>query len=129
MRRRLRLTFRCFHLIDEIAQHHARPALTIGLTPVLLEQLAHERFKTGFVAYLNERMDRAARDRTEFESRNEPEFVQLAIRWEKWYDADAWVISKRSAETFPVSSRPLAQWTDFDPDQQCHTCLSAVAAE
>jgi len=72
-------------LIDEIAQNHARPALTIGLTPVLLEQLAHERFKTGFVAYLKERIERAGRDRREFETGNEPDFAQLAIRWEKWY--------------------------------------------
>src|SRR4029079_16979851 len=42
-----------------LALNKCRPALTIGLTPVLLEQLAHERFKSGFVAYLNERMERA----------------------------------------------------------------------
>src|SRR5277367_4281167 len=72
-------------LIDEIAQNHARPALTIGLTPVLLEQLAHERFKTGFVAYLKGRIDRAGRDRKEFESTAEPQFAALATRWENWH--------------------------------------------
>src|SRR3954462_6245675 len=40
-------------MIGEVALNNARPALTIGLTPVLLEQLAHPRFKSGFVDYLN----------------------------------------------------------------------------
>ena len=54
-------------MIGEVALHRARPGLTIGLTPVLLEQLAHERFKTGFVAYLHERMEHAARDQARFD--------------------------------------------------------------
>ena len=32
-------------MIGEVALMQRRPALTIGLTPVLLEQLAHARFK------------------------------------------------------------------------------------
>src|SRR5436305_11509051 len=43
-------------ILDELVVHRARPGLTIGLTPVLLEQLVHDRFKTGFVTYLHERM-------------------------------------------------------------------------
>src|SRR5688572_14859781 len=65
-------------VIDDTASHKARPALTIGLTPVLLEQLAHERFRTGFVEYLNERADRARHDRREFETRADPHMVYLA---------------------------------------------------
>src|SRR5579862_621495 len=96
-------------LIDEIALNHARPALTIGLTPVLLEQLAHERFKTGFVAYLKERIERAGRDRVEFESRHEAEFAQLASRWEAWY--------ARTLEQFERMGRDLpgqfaSRWRD-----------------
>src|SRR5215212_8945672 len=72
-------------MIGEAALHKARPALTIGLTPVLLEQLAHDRFKTGFVAYLNERAERAAADRREFESKNQPLFAAQAGRWGEWY--------------------------------------------
>src|SRR5687768_17151622 len=72
-------------VIGEVAVHKARPALTIGLTPVLLEQLAHDRFKTGFVAFLNERAARAAANRREFEGRNEPVFAAQAAHWEAWY--------------------------------------------
>ncbi len=73
-------------MIGEVALNRARPALTIGITPVLLEQLAHERFKKGFVAYLNERRERAIADRKEFEARNELHFAYLARRWEQWYE-------------------------------------------
>src|SRR5688572_2048040 len=72
-------------MIGEVALHRARPGMTIGLTPVLLEQLAHERFKSGFVAYLNGRMDRARQDRKEFEQRSDLHSAYLAERWEKWY--------------------------------------------
>src|SRR5438094_10227471 len=57
-------------MIGEVALNNARPALTIGLTPVLLEQLAHERFKVGFADYLNERSARAGSDRRAFEKEN-----------------------------------------------------------
>jgi len=72
-------------MVGEVALHRARPAMTIGLTPVLLEQLAHERFKTGFVEYLTERRERAASDRKGFEKENNLHFAYLATRWEQWY--------------------------------------------
>lgn len=72
-------------LIGECALLRVRPAVTVGLTPVLLEQLGHDRFKQAFVEYLEERADRAGRDRREFESRGEPHFARLAAGWERWY--------------------------------------------
>jgi 1,4-alpha-glucan branching enzyme len=72
-------------LIGEVALHRCRPALTIGLTPVLLEQLVHPRFKEGFVAYLRDRQTQAARDRRAFETQNQPHFANLAQQWENWY--------------------------------------------
>ncbi len=72
-------------MIGEVALHRRRPALTVGLTPVLLEQLADDYFKAGFVAYLNERMERARLDRAEFERKGENNFALLAERWETWY--------------------------------------------
>jgi 1,4-alpha-glucan branching enzyme len=74
-------------VIDELARHKARPALTVGLTPVLLEQLGHDRFKSGFVDYINERAARAAHDRKEFERHGDTHAAWLAERWEKWYTA------------------------------------------
>ena len=72
-------------LLDELTARETRFGLTIGLTPVLLEQLAHDHFKTGFVTYLNERMDRARADAREFERKGEKTLLNLARGWEKWY--------------------------------------------
>src|SRR5438552_16793689 len=52
-------------IIGDIALHRSRPALTVGLTPVLLEQLAHDRFKEGFVTFLKARIERAKQDPNE----------------------------------------------------------------
>ncbi|MGE5611121.1 MAG: 1,4-alpha-glucan branching protein domain-containing protein [Bacillota bacterium] len=73
-------------MIGEVALLRGRAALTIGLTPVLLEQLSHERFKAGFVKYLEERRDRAIEDRKGFEKENNLHFAYLATRWEQWYN-------------------------------------------
>src|SRR3954462_15843627 len=74
-------------VIGAAALHKARPAIAVGLTPVLLEQLAHERFKTGFVSYLNERAERAAADRREFEGKDDQaRFAATAEVWRQWYE-------------------------------------------
>jgi 1,4-alpha-glucan branching enzyme len=72
-------------VIRELVQHNVRPALTIGLTPVLLEQLAHERFKSGFLRYVDERIERAESDRREFERGGAVEQIAQAERWIRWY--------------------------------------------
>src|SRR5688572_10509658 len=73
-------------MIGEVALMQKRPALTIGLTPVLLEQLAHRRFKEGFVRYLAERIDRARADRAEFEKKDQKHFAFLAGKWIAWHE-------------------------------------------
>jgi 1,4-alpha-glucan branching enzyme len=72
--------------IAECEFMNGNPRLTIGLTPVLLEQLAHDDFKYGFEKYLVDRRDRARADRAEFESQNEPHFAGLAARWETFFE-------------------------------------------
>lgn len=74
-------------VVGHCALMKARPALTFGLTPVLLEQLSHPRFKEGFVEYLEEQIARARSDRQEFESKNDLHFAYLAQRWADWYQA------------------------------------------
>jgi 1,4-alpha-glucan branching enzyme len=72
-------------MIGAVALHKARAGITIGITPVLLEQLAHPRFKEGFVAYLKNRIERAQSDHKEFTASNQLHFAYLATKWEKWY--------------------------------------------
>jgi len=61
------------------------PKVTIGLTPVLLEQLTERRFLTTFLAYLEQKVQAAQDDRTFFRIRNEPHLVRLASLWEEFY--------------------------------------------
>ena len=74
-------------IIGECALLKARPAITIGLTPVLLEQLAHDRFKTGLVAYLTERGERARSDQKQFQREGAGHLAYLAGQWDQWYSA------------------------------------------
>jgi 1,4-alpha-glucan branching enzyme len=59
--------------------------LTIGLTPVLLEQLAHEHFKQGFRAYLGDYLEHSKSDRRQFEQTGQGHMAYLASLWEQYY--------------------------------------------
>jgi len=57
--------------------------VTLGMSPVLCEQLAHPDFHREFVRYLEEKIAAAAADRSVFAG--EPELAALANRWEQFY--------------------------------------------
>jgi 1,4-alpha-glucan branching enzyme len=73
-------------MIGEVALMQKRPAITIGLMPVLLEQLAHDRFKTGFVAYLGSRIEKAKADAIDFEKDGDLHNKYLAEKWVTWHE-------------------------------------------
>lgn len=50
-------------VIDEVTRKGARTGITLGLTPILLEQLSHPVFKKGFDRYLRDLIARARVDR------------------------------------------------------------------
>lgn len=64
----------------------ATPRMTIGLTPILLEQLGHEDFRSGFERYMKDRIDRARSDAAEFTRRGDKHFAWLADEWERFYN-------------------------------------------
>lgn len=72
-------------MLDECHYLNAVPHITIGLTPVLLEQLDHEHFRDGFKHYLTDRIERARQDRAEFEKLDNGHMVHLAQQWEHWH--------------------------------------------
>jgi 1,4-alpha-glucan branching enzyme len=74
-------------LIGECALLNVRPAITVGLTPILLEQLAHSRFQNGLLEYLTERAERARSNHAHFKSAGEAHLAYLAEQWERWYAA------------------------------------------
>ena len=111
-------------LIEETAPHRARPGVD-GRPDAgaVWSSSRHERFKAGFVAYLNERIDRAAADRAEFEAAGDEAFARLAERWEKWY-ARALEHFERIGRDLPASSPgPVPRRLDPGPDQQRHARL------
>ncbi|MEO1235662.1 MAG: 1,4-alpha-glucan branching protein domain-containing protein [Planctomycetota bacterium] len=72
-------------MLEECVYLNATPKLTMGLTPVLLEQLTHPHFRRGFEHYLNDRAQRAREDRAEFETLDNGHMAYLAGEWEKTY--------------------------------------------
>jgi 1,4-alpha-glucan branching enzyme len=76
---------RLLSVVDKCAFLNGRPRLTIGLTPILLEQLAHPHFKEGFRQYLDDRLDRSRNDRDQFEQTGQSHMACLAQQWEQFY--------------------------------------------
>lgn len=72
-------------LIHECEHLGCNPQFAIGLTPVLLEQLAHADFASGFEKYLKDRVSQARADRYEFERQGQAPMAHLAERWEGFF--------------------------------------------
>jgi len=73
-------------LVDECQYLNCNPQLAIGLTPVLLEQLAHEDFRSGFEKYLQQRASQAREDKADFKRQGLAHMAYLADRWELFYN-------------------------------------------
>jgi 1,4-alpha-glucan branching enzyme len=65
-------------VFDTCAAEGIRPAVTLGLTPILLEQLSSPRFRSGFRVYLAEQRDRAISDAAAFRAGDTPWLAPLA---------------------------------------------------
>lgn len=73
-------------VVEECVRDGIRVPLTLGLMPVLLEQLSDAGFQERFLVFCRERMDLASRDHAEFMARGEPHLAHLADRWKHHYD-------------------------------------------
>src|SRR5438094_6939757 len=72
-------------LLDRLEKEGRKGSITIGLTPVLAEMLASPRFRAGFLAYLEERRNRAEADRAEFEEAGDQGRRSGAAAWSHFY--------------------------------------------
>jgi 1,4-alpha-glucan branching enzyme len=72
-------------VLHERARDDRPLGVTLGLTPVLCEQLAHPGFQREFVAYLEQKTLAAAEDRAWFTRSGEGALAELATRWERFY--------------------------------------------
>jgi 1,4-alpha-glucan branching enzyme len=73
-------------MVEECVFLSAQPQITMGLTPVLLEQLDHDHFKAGFERYLADRVDQARADQKQFDKLGNGHMKWLAERWQQTYE-------------------------------------------
>ena len=72
-------------MMNELQAEGCRPKLTIGLSPVLCEQLADNSFKDEFTFYLRQKIEAAQRDSEEFYRFNDQTMLTTAHYWEEFY--------------------------------------------
>src|SRR5207249_4721138 len=68
-------------LLDRLEEEGRKGSITIGITPVLSEMLATPRFREGFLAYLEERTNRAEADQREFDAAGDDGRRRAAAAW------------------------------------------------
>ena len=68
-------------MLKRCADEGVPAPITLGLTPILLEQLAHRRLRTGFPRWLADQDGHAARDESEFTARGDGHLAFLARSW------------------------------------------------
>ncbi len=72
-------------VMNELIGEGYRPKLTIGMSPVLCEQLADNSFKEEFIVYLNQKIKAAERDAEEFHKYGQQNMLKTAHLWERFY--------------------------------------------
>ncbi len=71
--------------IDELTAEGLRPKLTIGLSPVLCEQLSDNSFQDEFQQYLHQKIMAAQQDAEEFYRYGQQNLLANAHFWEEFY--------------------------------------------
>jgi len=76
-----------FTVLKAIVDDGIQPAITLGITPVLMEQLAHPRFKEGFQDYVYQKIESAKYDQLYFQELKKPNLSNLADYWKNFYES------------------------------------------
>ncbi|MBU3679323.1 MAG: DUF1957 domain-containing protein [Candidatus Kapabacteria bacterium] len=75
------------NMCDRLADDGIRAGLTLDISPILCEQLAHQDFPALFERYCAEHADLAKADAALFaEQGAEPERIAVATFWQQWYE-------------------------------------------
>jgi len=72
-------------LLHRLIREGHSPRLTLGLTPVLTEQLASAEFAATFPEYVRNRIDASRKDQEEFARTGEGRLREIALHWETIY--------------------------------------------
>jgi 1,4-alpha-glucan branching enzyme len=73
--------------LNELVAEGYSPKLTIGLSPVLTEQLASPYFKEAFRSYLQDKVEYAQKDQAYFTKTGDNHCLHLAKFWENFYSS------------------------------------------
>ena len=73
------------NIFNRLVSEGCSPKVTLGITPVLTEQLADEEFRREFPEYLEIRIRGADENRREFEQEGEPHLAELAKMWHQHF--------------------------------------------
>ena len=73
------------NILNQLVQEGIKPRITIGLTPVLCEQLASADFKDEFNSYLKQKIEGAKEDIKEFTKYGEKQYLSMAQNWLTFY--------------------------------------------
>ena len=71
---------------DSLVAEGISPNVTLGITPILAEQLVSERFMDGFDRYLSQKIDAAKSNEVEFQRTGSLHLAYLAKRWRELYE-------------------------------------------
>jgi 1,4-alpha-glucan branching enzyme len=73
------------NILNELVEEGYSPKLTIGISPVLTEQLADESFKDEFSSYLHQKIEAAEQNIDEFQRYSRKNLLNLAYMWKGHY--------------------------------------------
>lgn len=71
-------------VMDQLANENIKPAITLGLTPILCAQLSHPTFEQHLDDYLQQKVLASANDETAFNNTGDSK-APLAAMWKDWY--------------------------------------------
>lgn len=94
--------------LDDLQHEGFSPRLTIGLTPILLEQIADPQVLENFAAYLQEEITAARTDADRYH-RTAPDLAALARFYEAWYEQIRRTFEDRYQREVVGAFRRLAQ--------------------
>jgi len=81
---------------DTLVTEGVSPNVTLGITPILAEQLASEKFKYGFINYLDQKIEAAEKNEAEFTKLKNIHLQKVAAHWIVYYSD----IKKHFIETY-----------------------------
>jgi 1,4-alpha-glucan branching enzyme len=91
------------------SRRKGKVGVTIGVTPILAEQLADDRFKASFVEYLDVKIAAAEENRQQFEQVDDGHKASLAVMWRDYYEQKKRMFTDELDGDIPGALRKLQE--------------------